>query len=101
MGEVTGERALVTGGSRGIGAGIATALAEAGADVAITSEKAAERAADTMARIESFGQAQRGLGTLGRFGKPEDVGAAVAFLVGPSGRRIAGSAITVDDGAEA
>ena len=36
MSELQGKRALVTGGSRGIGAGIALALAEKGADVAIT-----------------------------------------------------------------
>ncbi len=33
-----GQSALVTGGSRGIGAGIAVALARAGADVALTAQ---------------------------------------------------------------
>ncbi|MEO0745456.1 MAG: SDR family NAD(P)-dependent oxidoreductase, partial [Pseudomonadota bacterium] len=34
--DLTGRRALVTGGATGIGEGIALALAEAGADVALT-----------------------------------------------------------------
>ena len=40
--DLSGKRALVTGGGRGIGRAIALALAEAGADVAITSRKAGE-----------------------------------------------------------
>ncbi len=34
--DLSGKRALVTGGARGIGAAIALALAEVGADVAFT-----------------------------------------------------------------
>lgn len=54
--DLTGKRALVTGGSRGIGAAIALALAENGADVAFTYQRSAERA-DAVARsIESTGR---------------------------------------------
>ena len=45
------KRALVTGGSRGIGAAIAKVLAGEGADVAITYEKSADRASEVVAAI--------------------------------------------------
>ena len=47
--------ALVTGGSRGIGAGIARRLAADGASVAITYVKDDRAAADVVAAIERFG----------------------------------------------
>lgn len=56
MQELAGKRALVTGASRGIGAAIAVALAEKGADVAITYERSAERAAELVASIEATGR---------------------------------------------
>ena len=59
MSELAGKRALVTGASRGIGAAIALALAERGADVAITYERSAERAAEVVRAIE--GRGRRGL----------------------------------------
>ena len=54
MTDLLGKRALVTGGSRGIGAAIALALAENGADVAITYQSSAERADAVVASIEAL-----------------------------------------------
>jgi NAD(P)-dependent dehydrogenase (short-subunit alcohol dehydrogenase family) len=59
MTELVGKRALVTGAARGIGAAIALALADRGADVAITYERSAERAAEVVRSIEQKGR--RGL----------------------------------------
>lgn len=56
MSELAGKCALVTGASRGIGAAIALALADRGADVAITYERSAERAADIVRAIEAKGR---------------------------------------------
>lgn len=54
MSELDGKVALVTGGSRGIGAAVATRLAREGAHVAITYESAAERAAGVAGEIEGM-----------------------------------------------
>ncbi|MEK7954235.1 SDR family NAD(P)-dependent oxidoreductase [Luteolibacter soli] len=43
--------------------------------------------------------AQRSAMSLGEFGTPEDIAAAVVFLAGPGGKQITGTTITVDGGA--
>jgi 3-oxoacyl-[acyl-carrier protein] reductase len=55
MGSLTGKVALVTGGSRGIGAAIAKALAEQGADVAITYAESTAKAEAVVAQIRGLG----------------------------------------------
>src|SRR5262245_47096963 len=54
-----GQIACVTGGSRGIGAAIAAALAQAGADVAVTARK-----------VEALDETCRQVGSLGRRALP-------------------------------
>ncbi|MCG8480071.1 MAG: SDR family oxidoreductase [Spirochaetales bacterium] len=54
MFDLTGNTAVVTGGSRGLGSYMATALAKAGADVVITARDVA-RCAQTIAGIEDIG----------------------------------------------
>ena len=56
MSRLAGKRALVTGGSRGIGAAIARRLAAEGADVALTYERSADKAGAVVKEIEALGR---------------------------------------------
>lgn len=55
-GDLAGKRALVTGASRGIGAGIALELAERGADVVITYLRSTDKAAAVVRAIQAKGR---------------------------------------------
>lgn len=55
-GVLEGQTIVVTGASRGIGAAIAVACADAGADVAVGYLSESERAADTVAAVKAKGR---------------------------------------------
>src|SRR5690242_11002414 len=78
-----GRVALITGANRGIGAGLAVALAEAGADVALLGRG---EPTETMRRIQGLGRrvvwARHDLGTA----TPADLGAAVTAVRDELGR---------------
>lgn len=84
MNGLDGKVALVTGGSRGIGAAIARRLAEDGADVALTYLRSADRAAEVVADIEQSGR--RGLALAVDSGDAGQVVGAVEQTVAELGR---------------
>jgi NAD(P)-dependent dehydrogenase (short-subunit alcohol dehydrogenase family) len=84
MSGLDGRVALVTGGSRGIGAAIALRLAADGADVALTYLHGADRAAEVMADIERTGP--RGLALAADSGDAGQVVGAVERTVAELGR---------------
>lgn len=116
MTDLTGKRALVTGGSRGIGAAIALALAEKGADVAISYERAADRAQQIVDEIKSKGRqgvaiqadaaapdaVRRMVDTaadrLGGLDILVNIAAVVLFVASPAASFVTGSVITADGG---
>lgn len=76
MTELTGKVALVTGGSRGIGAAVALRLAEHGADVAIGCAAHPERAGELAGKITQLGR--RATVVAGDLADPEVPGRLVA-----------------------
>jgi 3-oxoacyl-[acyl-carrier protein] reductase len=84
MAALTGKTALVTGGSRGIGAAIAKRLAADGANVVITYAKGADAAAMVVNEIERTGG--KAIAVQAPATDPEAVGAAVETAVSAYGR---------------
>jgi 3-oxoacyl-[acyl-carrier protein] reductase len=81
--DLAGKRALVTGASRGIGAAIALALADRGADVAITYLTSSDRASEIVHEIEARGA--RGLSIQADSGDPDAVARSVEYTVAEFG----------------
>jgi len=77
--DLTGQRAIVTGASTGIGRATAVALAGAGADVAIHYGSSRKEAEETAAAVEARGR--RAVLVQGDFRDPTDAGKAVEAAV--------------------
>jgi NAD(P)-dependent dehydrogenase (short-subunit alcohol dehydrogenase family) len=96
--------ALITGGTKGIGAATAIELARRGADVAIVGRHDDDAAAETKSQVESLGR--RCLVVVGDMAKPADAAAVVQravdqlgsvdVLVHSAGGAVAGGLLTVD-----
>ncbi len=80
--KLDGKIALVTGGNRGLGQAMAIALAQAGANVAVTSRSG--EASETLAAIEKTGQ--RGIAFAADFSSPQPVANLVSQVVTQFGR---------------
>ena len=90
--DLTDRRALVTGGARGIGAGIVRVLAEAGASVAFThlgSERGSQAAADLVAQLGAAGR------TVYRYAAPGEDLPAMQAVVAAAAEQMGGLDILV------
>lgn len=81
--DLNGKRALVTGGARGIGAAIALALAENGADVAFTYQNSVEKAESVVRTIEEKGR--RAIAIQADSADPEAITRSVAEAISELG----------------
>lgn len=79
-----GRTALITGGSRGIGAATALRLAREGADVAVTYVNGKEAAEDVVRAVEA--QGRRAVALRADAGDPEEAASAVTAAVRELGR---------------
>ncbi|MFI5689886.1 SDR family NAD(P)-dependent oxidoreductase [Streptomyces sp. NPDC051636] len=84
MKRLEGNVALITGGSRGIGAAAALRLAEEGADIVVTYENSSERAAEVVEQVKARGR--RGLAIQADSAVPQAVTAAVDEAAATFGR---------------
>jgi NAD(P)-dependent dehydrogenase (short-subunit alcohol dehydrogenase family) len=84
--ELQGKTALITGGSRGIGLGIAARFVEAGANVMITSRKAEDLAQAADGLVAGGAAEDQVAWTAAHVGKPEDAATCVAEVLARFGR---------------
>jgi 3-oxoacyl-[acyl-carrier protein] reductase len=98
MNTLQGKRALVTGGSRGIGAAIVTRLAREGADVALTNVQPGPVDTDMNPARSEFAGTLRKLMALPRYGNVDEIAVMVAYLAGPDAGFVTGASLTIDGG---
>lgn len=106
IGSIAGERVTIGGVTvyaatksalRSLTAGLSRELGPRGVTVNLVQPGSTDT--DMNPADGEHGAAQLSAISLGRFGKPEDIAAAVVFLAGPGGKQITGTTITVDGGA--